>query len=330
MAVTKISDLINPEVMADMISAKVDKAIVVTPFAKIDNTLEGKAGDTITIPAYSFIGEAVDVAEGASCTATAMATTSKQAKVKKAMKAVDLTDVAVLSGYGNPVGEATTQLAKAIASKVDADAIDALYTAQVQHTESSDKIKYSVVVDAVDKFNEEFNSEKVMFVHPAQVTTLRKDSDFISADKYKEGVILTGEIGMIANCRIVASKRVKKFDTFYNFCESTTSGKKTVVASGASTGEVNLEDVLPSLPTAKAGDYVLAVSTASYFNPIVKLTNDAESEDDSPAITIFKKRDVNLETERDTLARKTVASVDEMYTVALTNDAKVVLAKIKA
>ena len=47
---TKLSDLIDPEVMADMISAKVDKKMVVTPIAKIDNTLVGTPGSTITVP----------------------------------------------------------------------------------------------------------------------------------------------------------------------------------------------------------------------------------------------------------------------------------------
>ena len=35
MAVTKLANLINPEVMADMISAKIANAIVVTPFARL-------------------------------------------------------------------------------------------------------------------------------------------------------------------------------------------------------------------------------------------------------------------------------------------------------
>ena len=39
MAITKLENLINPEVMADMISAKIENAIVVTPFAKVDTTL---------------------------------------------------------------------------------------------------------------------------------------------------------------------------------------------------------------------------------------------------------------------------------------------------
>ena len=41
-------------------------------------------------------------------------------------------------------------------------------------------------------------SDKVLFIHPKQVTQLRKNPDFLSADKYTPGVSLTGEIGMIA------------------------------------------------------------------------------------------------------------------------------------
>jgi hypothetical protein len=41
------------------------------------------------------------------------------------------------------------------------------------------------------------------------------------------------------------------------------------------------------------------------------------------------KRNVNVETERNTLARTTDISVDEIYTVALSNASKVVLATYK-
>ena len=54
-----------------------------------------------------------------------------------------------------------------------------------------------------------------------------------------------------------------------------------------------------------------------------------ESEDDTPALTVYMKRDVNLETERHTLSRTTDISVDEIYTVALSNASKVVLATFK-
>ena len=61
---TKIADLINPEVMADMISAKVEKKILVAPFAKVDTSLVGVPGNTITVPKYGYIGDAEDIAEG--------------------------------------------------------------------------------------------------------------------------------------------------------------------------------------------------------------------------------------------------------------------------
>lgn len=281
---TMIADLINPEVMADMISAKVEKKIVVAPFAKVDTTLVGQAGNTITVPQYKYIGDAEDIAEGVACETVKLEASTTQATVKKAMKAVEITDEAVLSGYGNPVGQANEQLAKSIASKLDNDALEALTdesNVQLIALDGTSAIGYAGIVDAIDYFNEEVQSEKAMFVNPKQVTSLRKDPDFISADKYNNEVVMKGEIGLVAGTRIVPSRKV----------------------------------------VAKEG---------VYYCPIIKLNNDAESEEDAPAITIYLKRDTNVETERQTLARKTDVSVDKHYTVALSNQAKVVLAKFKA
>lgn len=279
---TKIADLINPEVMADMISAKVEKKIVVAPFAKVDTSLVGVPGNTITVPKYGYIGDAEDIAEGVACGTVKLSTGTTTATVKKAMKAVELSDEAVLSGYGNPIGETNNQLAKAIAAKVDNDALEELMNATLVMDGSTKPISYDQIVDAVGMFDEEVNSNKVIFINPKQVTQLRKDSNFISADKYPNNVIMTGEIGMIANCRVVPSKKV-----------------------------------------------TLDATSAFYQCPIIKLNNDDEAEDDAPALTVYLKRDTTVETERDTLARKTDISVDKHYTVALTNESKVVLAKFK-
>ena len=281
---TKISNLIDPQVMADMIDGKIASKIVVTPFAKIDTTLQGIPGDTITVPTYAYIGDAEDVAEGVAAGTTVLTATTTQAKVKKAMKAVELTDEAVLSGYGDPVGQATSQLGKSIAAKVDADSMKALLgVSTLTYDGSAAKISYEGIVDAIDLFEEETNSEKVIFVNPKQVTTLRKDANFISADKYDGKVIMTGEIGKICNARVIPSKKVVK----------TTDGN-------------------------------------TYKCPIVKLSNDTEVDDDMPALTIYLKRNVNLETERDTLKRTTILSVDEFYTAVVSNASKVVLATFKA
>ena len=285
--ITKISDLIDPEVMADMISAKVPKKIRVAPFAKVDTSLQGVPGDTITVPSYAYIGDAEDVAEGADVTIEKMSTSTKTATIKKAMKGLGLTDEAVLSGYGNPVGEANNQLALSIAAKLDNDAMDALQGATLAYDGSAKAISYEGIVDAIDLFEEEVNTEKVMFIHPKQVTVLRKDSNFISADKYQAGVMVSGEIGMIANTRIVPSKKV---------------------------------------PVVKVGT---STQVDCYACPIVKLEQDAETEDEIPALTIYLKRDTNVETERKPKNRTTEITADKFYTVALSNEAKVVLAKFK-
>ena len=112
-----------------------------------------------------------------------MTTSTRKATVKKAMKGIGLTDEAVLSGYGNPVGEANTQLAMAIAAKIDNDCMDVLQTATLTYDGSAGIISYAGVVDAVDALQEEQATEKVIFVHPKQVTQLRKDAEFTSTDK---------------------------------------------------------------------------------------------------------------------------------------------------
>ena len=146
---TKIADLIDPEVLSDMISAKIPKKIRVAPFAKVDASLSGVPGDTVTVPSYAYIGDASDVAEGEAVSIEKMTTSTKSATIKKAMKGVGLTDEAVLSGYGNPIGEAGNQLALSIAAKLDNDAMDALQSASLSYDGSAKTISYEGVVRCV-------------------------------------------------------------------------------------------------------------------------------------------------------------------------------------
>ena len=99
-------------------------------------------------------------------------------------------------------------MALSIAAKLDNDAMDALQTATLVYDGSAKAVGYAGIVDAIDLFEEEVNTQKVLFVHPKQVTVLRKDADFLSADKYTAGTAVSGEVGMIANTRIVPSKKV--------------------------------------------------------------------------------------------------------------------------
>ena len=70
------------------------------------------------------------------------------------------------------------------------------------------------------------------------------------------------------------------------------------------------------------GDKVKAAAAPYYACPIVKLNEDSETEDDVPALTIYRKRNINVETERKPRNRSTEITADEFYVAALTNEAK--------
>ena len=285
MSMTKMTNMINPEVMGDMISAKITALLKITPYAKVDTSLQGVPGDTKTVPSWNFIGAAEDVAEGAAITTKKLTASSTTFKVKKAMQSVGITQESINSGMGDPVGAGENQLAKAIAVKLDADVLAAALTATLKHDGSASKISYDGIVDAVGVLDEEENTDKVMFVAPAQVTTMRKDANFIDKNKYGNDVMVTGEIGMIGNTRIVPSKQI-------------------VAADG------------------------------KYVCPIIKLepasveTEYAETE--LPAITIFLKKDIQVDHEWFPKTQTHDITAAKYYGVALTNAAKVVLATFKA
>lgn len=294
MAQTKLSNLINPEVMAQMISANLPKKIKFAPIAKIDKTLTGQPGNTITVPKYTYIGDAEDVAEGVAMGTTVLTASTTQATVKKAGKAVELTDEAVLSGYGDPVGEATNQLTMSIAAKVDNDCADVLATGSLVHKSIDTVIGYVPIVNAIDLFEDENDTpvNKIIFVHPKQITQLRLDPDFKDINKYPLQTVMTGTIGEIAGCQVVPSKKVK-----------------TETIDGVEC-------------------YINPIVVVAQTDPNQDPTADGNAEE-APAITIYMKRDVETEDDRDILAKTTVISADEHYVAVLSNDSKVVVAKFK-
>lgn len=272
-------DVFDPQVVSDMINAKVAKKAAMTGYIKVDNTLEGAPGSTVTIPKWGYIGEAQDYAEGEPIDTSKMAFTTKEYGIKKIGKGVRLTDEAQLSGYGNPMGTATNQIAMSISEKLDNDRVAVCYESPNVVDASTTVIKYASVVDGVDMFNEEEESKKVILIHSKQKTQLRKDADFLAADKIGPELLTNGAIGRIAGCDVVVSNKVK------------------------------LEEGV-------------------WYNPIIKLNNDAETEDDIPAITYFLKRGNLVEHDREPgVADNIICTAHGM--AALTNDAKVVILKTK-
>lgn len=328
--VTKMENMINPEVMGDMLDAKIEAQLKLTPYAKVDTTLQGVPGDTKTVPSWNYIGDAEDIAEGEEVDTTKMTASSETFTIKKAMKSVSITQESINSGLGDPVGQAETQLAKSIAGKVDNDVLAEAYKAKMTSGDGSEKISYNGLVDASTKFeDEEDGVDKVLFINPAQEGTLLKDSNFISADKYEPGVMIRGAIGKVAGCQVKKSKKARLVT--YEKDNTATTGATTITADNLAEYQAKVD------PTVKlaVGDKVKAIANASqyYVCPVIKMEADSEeteyTEDELPALTIFLKKDTSLDHEW--FPKKQVHDITtaKYYGVALTNGAKVVLAKFK-
>ena len=111
------------------------------------------------------------------------------------------------------------------------------------------------------------------------MSTLIKDSNFISNDKYNNNVIMKGEIGIVGNARIVPSKKARNAEGTY------------------------------------------------FLNPIVELKPESQTGDETAAVTIFLKRDTNVEAQRELNNYTTLVGGDKHYVVGLTDESKVVVAK---
>ena len=266
MAITKVSDLINPEVMGDMIDAKVEAQAKLLKYAHVDTSLEGVPGDTKTVPSWNYIGDAEDFdpESGDEIEASKLTATKKTFTIKCAAKSVSIYQTAINSGLGNPVGQAETQLSKSIVGKLDNDLLDAAYTSENVYTpDTLAVIGYDGIVDANTKFeDEEDGIEKVMFINPKQEGTLLKDDNFKSADKFDKSVIVTGSIGKIGSCWVKKSKKIK----LMTYEKDTEKGTITIVADSTAESDTN-KHLSTVQPTCKdelvIGDKVKSLAAGS-------------------------------------------------------------------
>ena len=212
MAVTLLNDLINPQVMADMISAELENQLKATGFYKVDRTLVGRAGDTITVPSWMYIGEADDLAENTEGTVTSMDTQDISYTVKKAVKNITLTDESVLSGYGDPMSEAVKQLRMSIADKADSDGVARLagITSTNGLVYAAADASYNSIVEAMDLLeNEEQGGDYYLLCARDVAKSIRKDPRFVDRESMLgDSVLSTGVVGSIAGCRLVISNKI--------------------------------------------------------------------------------------------------------------------------
>jgi N4-gp56 family major capsid protein len=199
---TKIADLINPQVLADMISAELPNAITFSPLAVVGTNLQGRAGNTITLPKFAYIGDATEVAEGADIPISKMETSETEVTIKKAGKGVELTDEAVLNSYGDTVGEAKSQIVMALGNKVDNDLLAALKTSTVTVTAP---MSVAGMLTAKAKFGEKVNQLAVLVINS---TNYAKIATEVVSLENTDRVLISGVVGKIGNMQVAISDKL--------------------------------------------------------------------------------------------------------------------------
>lgn len=205
---TKLANMINPEVMADMVSAKLPKLLKFTPLAYVETALEGQPGDTLTVPAFEYAGDATDVAEGEAIPLDQLTTKKTTMTIKKAGKGYEITDEAVLSGLGDPIGQATYQLGLAIANKIDNDIVEVAKTATQHVAEAPTTLE--TIDKALQIFEDEEDVRYVAVINPKDAISLKANigKEWVKGSELGAEMVVSGTFGEAGGVQIVRSKKV--------------------------------------------------------------------------------------------------------------------------
>lgn len=211
---TKLANLLDPQVVADYIDAKLIDNIVFAPLAEVDTTLVGAPGSILTFPAYSYISAASDLTEASSISTVSLNYTSASAQIKEIGKGVEISDTAILSAFGSPVDEIGMQLLKSIADKVDIDFLTVLSGIAAGMTQSTAASTCAITVqdisNSLEKFGEDIDGQKALLVSPRTYTKIRNTKDWCPASEFAAGALIKGAVGQIFGCDIIVTNRLRQ------------------------------------------------------------------------------------------------------------------------
>lgn len=294
MAQTTASDLIVPQVWGPVIFNAVLARAVMRNFATVDDTLVGNPGDSVEFGSWDYIGDAADVAETDSLVPVKMGTNRDRVTIKEAGKAVELTDRSVLTALGRPQDEAVRQLSLSMARKIDADLIASAYATNPDNDASGDTSFQSggplTVVSTLDKFDWK---------------------------GYTLGVSLWGDEYDPAELAGVVIHSAQSTDLMNdpNFIGLDKIGADSVLLRGQ-VGRIGSVPIVISDRVTKTG-----TGDDTVYNALIIRRG---------ALALALKRDVQMEKDRDILARSTVLTAGAHYATKRTDNRGIVVVKTYA
>lgn len=214
MATTMLANLLDPQVVADLVEKKLIQNIRFAPLAEIDTTLVGRPGDTVTLPWFNYIGAADDLVEASAISTVALSTGSASVQIKEAGKGVEITDTALLSGYGDPYGQAANQIVLSMADKMDIDLMTILSSditsAMTHYTDASTSaIAVPDIANALELFGEDIDGQKVLLASPKLYTAIRNTKDWAPASEFAADALVRGSVGQIFGCNVIVTNRLR-------------------------------------------------------------------------------------------------------------------------
>lgn len=212
---TLLSNLVNPQVMGDLIEKKLVDLMKFAPLATVDSTLQGRPGDTLTMPFFNYIGDASTLSEASSLSVATLTASTVSVKVHKIATGVEISDEAILSGYGDPLGQAADQVALAIASGVDNEMLTQLHaisasTALYETSASNVNPADTDITNALELFGEDIDGVKVALVSPAVYKAMRANTNtWVPASEVAANIAVRGIVGEYQGCQVMVSNKLK-------------------------------------------------------------------------------------------------------------------------
>jgi hypothetical protein len=218
MAYTAIADVVNPEVLADQISAKFPDALVLGNTNLVQQSPDfpmGSPGTVFTIPFWKRVTGFASLSEGTAMTPNKIQTAKENALVYRAGAAYQVLDTAQLVSNADAISEITTQIARRAAEFIDANLVTQTEKTPNTYDQSGNgagTMDQNAVVSAlVNTLGD--NHEKVlgtgrMIMHSKVYGDLLKLG--VIQNNYQSGmdVLKTGTMGSLMGLPIMISDRV--------------------------------------------------------------------------------------------------------------------------
>lgn len=206
---TYLSNLFDPQVIGARIRLKLFDKIRFAPLAQRYDTLMGRPGSTVSLPYFNSIGSASLVPEGTDIPISQLTGSTKEVTIAKYGIGVQITDEAVLSAYGDPIGEAADQMAQALGAAID-DNMLSIMSSQASAGMTTDAAALSAdgIAEALTLFGEDIDGEKVLVTNPLGYQTIRKAAGWIPGTEIGAQMIVRGSVGMIYGCQVVVSDKL--------------------------------------------------------------------------------------------------------------------------